>query len=276
MNDEKKSPQKLPLGIIAGKGSLPAQIIAACEKTGRDFFIIAFDESFDHKIMAHLPHAIVRLGAVGEALTHLRGAGVREVVMAGGIKRPSLSNLRPDADGAKLIKKLGMAFFGGDDAILRAVTAFFEEENFTVIGVESILGGLLAPEAILTKTAPDKQAKADIMIGMAAAKNLGALDIGQAVVVENGVVIATETAEGTDALITSHKTQRGVLVKAKKPQQEGRVDLPAIGVATIENLHANGYSGVAVEAHASLIIDQAELIKKANAYGLFVIGVKYE
>jgi len=264
------------LGIVAGKGSLPALLIEHCERTGRDFFIIAFDESFDHKIMAHLPHAVVKMGEVGKALTHLRNAKVGEVVMAGGVKRPSLSNLRPDAEGAKLIKKLGFAFFGGDDAILRAITEFFEEENFKVVGVESILGGLLADEGVFTRTSPDKQAKADILVGMKAAKNLGALDIGQAVVVAGGAVIATENADGTDALINTHKANRAVLVKAKKPAQETRVDLPSIGVATIENLHANGYSGVAVEAYASLLIDKEQIIKKANEYGLFVVGVKYE
>ena len=262
------------LGIVAGGGSLPALLIKHCEQTGRDFFIIAFEESFSAEIMAHLPHAIVRMGAVGEAIAHLHKADVQEIVMAGHIKRPSLISLKPDALGAILLKKLGKAFFGGDDALLRAITEFFEEQKFTVVGVESILGGLLANEGILGKISPDKQAKADIVVGMKAAKNLGALDIGQAVVVENGVVIATETADGTDALINSQKTQRGVLVKAKKPAQEERVDLPTIGVDTIKNMHKNGYAGVAVEAHASLIIDQEALIKKANEYGLFVVGVK--
>jgi DUF1009 family protein len=273
-----KLPLVLPptLGIVAGGGSLPALLIEHCKRTGRDFFIIAFEESFSAEIMAHLPHAIVRMGAVGEALAHLRNAGVQEIVMAGHIKRPSLSSLCPDAAGAALLKKLGFAFFGGDDALLRAITEFFESEKFTVVGVETILGGLLANEGVLGKISPDKQAKADILLGMAAAKNLGALDIGQAVVVENSVVIATETVEGTDALITQHKTKRGVLVKAKKPAQEVRVDLPSIGVQTIENLYKNGYAGVAVEAYASLIIDQAETIKKANEYGIFVVGVKYE
>ena len=268
------------IGIIAGSGNLPAQLIETCEKNSRDFFIIAFEESFSHEIMAHLPHAIVRLGEVGKALEHLRNAGVKQVVMAGGLKRPSLSSIKPDAAGALLLKKLGKAFFFGDDALLKAVTSFFEEEGFQVIGAEEILGGLLANEGILGKIKPDKSASADILTGMVAAKNLGALDIGQAVIVDSGIVIGTETAEGTDELIerckkqTIAKTRTGVLVKAKKPTQETRVDLPSIGVATIENLYNAGFAGVAIEAGASLLIEKDKLIKKANEYGLFVVGVK--
>ncbi len=269
------------LGIIAGKGSLPAQIIDACKSNGRAFFVIAFEESFNPEIMKDTPHAVVRLGAVGEALKHLRAANVKDIVMAGGIKRPSLLSLKPDAAGAALLKKLGKAFFAGDDALLKAITSFFEEENFTVVGVDSILPNILAEAGVLGKISPGKQDNSDIMAGIKAAKNIGAQDIGQAAIVENNIVLGTESAEGTDALISACGKLRkgakksGVLVKAKKPQQEEKVDLPSIGVHTIENLYANGFAGVAVEAGHSLLIDKELLIKKADEYGLFVVGFKY-
>jgi UDP-2,3-diacylglucosamine hydrolase len=269
------------LGIVAGNGNLPAQIIDVCKNNNRPFFVLAFEETTEPEIVSS-PHAIVRIGAVGEALKHLRNAGVQEIVMAGGIKRPSLSSLKPDAAGASLLKKLGKAFFMGDDALLRAITSFFEEENFTIVGVDSILNNIMAEEGVLGKISPDEQAKTDIMIGMAAAKNLGALDIGQAVIIENGVVLGTESSTGTDAMIIScgqlknRARKSGVLVKAKKPNQEEKVDLPSIGVQTIENLYAAGFAGVAVEAYGSLLIDKNGLIKKADEYGLFVFGVKYE
>lgn len=268
------------LGIIAGGGGLPAQIIEYCKNNKRPFFVLVFENSFDPEIIKNLPHAIVRIGAVGEALTHLRNAGVEEIVMAGGIKRPSLTSLRPDAAGAALLKKLGKAFFMGDDALLKAITEFFEEENFKVVGAHSLLNNILAAEGVLGNISPDRQAEADIIIGMAAAKNLGAMDIGQAVIVKNSQVVSTEDSSGTDAMLTRYRqsgnTQKsGVLVKAKKPGQEEKVDLPAIGVQTIENLKAAGLAGVAIEAYGSLLIDKNELIKKADEYGLFVVGVKY-
>ena len=270
------------LGIIAGGGSLPAQIIEYCRNNKRSFFVLVFENSFDQEIIKNVPHAIVRIGAVGEALQHLRNAGVEEIVMAGGIKRPSLTSLRPDAAGATLLKKLGKAFFMGDDALLKTITEFFEEEDFKVVGAHSILNNILAGEGVLGKIVPDNQANADIMIGMAAAKNLGAMDIGQAVIVKNSKVVGTEDSAGTDAMLSRYanienKEQKtGILVKAKKPNQEEKVDLPSIGVQTIENLHAAGLAGVAIEAYGSLLIDKNELIKKADEYGLFVVGVKYE
>lgn len=268
------------LGIIAGTGSLPKQIIDACQQNQRKFFVIAFEESFNSEVMSGVPHAVVRIGAVGEALKHLRNAGVKEIVMAGGVKRPSLTSLKPDAEGAKLLKKLGKAFFMGDDALLKAITSFFEEENFKVVGVDSILNNILSSEGVLGKIEPNEQAKKDIMIGMAAAKNLGALDIGQAAIVKDGEVIATESESGTDAMIElcakTKSTTGAILVKAKKPNQEEKVDLPSIGVQTIENLRKHGFAGVAVEAYGSLLIDKNELIKKADEYGIFVVGVKYD
>ncbi len=270
------------LGIIAGSGSLPAQIIESCRKNDRRFFVICFDESSVSEIIKNSPHALVRIGAVGEALKNLRNAGVEEVVMAGGVKRPSILSLKPDAAGAVLLKKLGMAFFAGDDALLKAITSFFEEEKFTVVSVDSILNDILVEVGTLGKIEPDKQTRQDIMTGMEAAKNLGALDIGQAVIVEAGIVIGTEDENGTDALISRCGKMRkingksGVLVKAKKPNQEEKVDLPSIGVQTIENLRAHGFAGVAVEAYGSLLIDKKELIQKADEYGIFVVGVKYE
>ncbi len=269
------------LGIIAGGGSLPAQIIEFCKNNNRPFFVLVFEDGFNQEIIKNVPHAIVRIGAVGVAIEHLRNAGVQEIVMAGGIKRPSLTSLRPDAAGAALLKKLGKAFFMGDDALLKAVTAFFEDENFKVVGVDSILNNLLAEEGVIGKIAPNKQSEADIKIGMAAAKNLGALDVGQAVIVENSAIVATEESDGTDAMVARYAQRKnreqknGILVKAKKPGQEEKVDLPSIGIQTIENLYTAGMAGVAVEAHSSLLIDKNELIKKADEYGLFVVGVKY-
>lgn len=268
------------LGIIAGKGHLPQQLINHCQKNGRNFCVISFEGNTDYEIIKNVPHIIIRIGAVGEALSFLRRTGAEEIVMTGGIKRPSLSSLRPDTAGAALLKKLGKAFFLGDDALLKAITAFFEEENFTVVGVDSILTDIIADEGILGKISPNKQEKNDIKLGFSAAKEIGRLDIGQAAIVENGIILGKEDTHGTDALIErcaklrKAKTKSGVLVKTKKPDQEEKVDLPSIGVNTVENLHKHGFAGVAVEAYHSLIIDKKELLQKADEYGIFVVGVK--
>lgn len=270
------------LGIIAGNGRLPAQLVAACRATGRACFVLAFEESAVHDTTLHAPHAVVRLGAVGEALERLRAAGVREVVLAGGIKRPSLASLRPDMAATRLLARLGKAFFGGDDALLKALIAFLEEEEFTVISAQDILQSLVAEDGVYGRITPTTQHHADIAKGITVAKQLGALDIGQAAIVENGAVLGVEAAEGTAALIARCASLRrepvrsGVLVKAKKPGQDERADLPAIGVDTVEAIHAAGFSGIAVEAGGSLILERERTIARANDLGVFLMGIRHD
>lgn len=271
------SPEKL--GIIAGGGHLPLKLAEACEAQDRAFFILAIEGAAELAALTHLPHASVRIGAVGEALEQLRKNAVRELVMAGAVKRPSMSSLMPDALGLKLMGTLGLKLFAGDDALLKALVAFFESEGFKVVGADDVLSDLLALEGCLSEKQPDAQAKKDIALGLRVAKAIGALDVGQAAVVENEYVLGVEAAEGTDALIARcallcREKGRAVLVKAAKPDQESRADLPAIGPQTIERLHAAGFAGVAVEAGATLLLDREEIIAFANRLGIFVAGVK--
>jgi UDP-2,3-diacylglucosamine hydrolase len=269
------------LGIIAGTGRLPLQLIEACKSAGRDVFVLAFEESADSAVIAAAPHAIVPMGAISEALAHLRKAKVKELVMAGRVQRPTLTMLKPDLAAAKLIARMGGSLFAGDDALLKTVIAFLEEEGFTVVGAQHVLSSLVSEEGVLGNIQPDERSKADIAYGMEVAKRLGELDVGQAVVVENGYVLGLEAAEGTDALIARIAKLKqlgpnaGVLVKTKKLLQERRVDLPAIGPKTIENAHAAGLAGIAVEAEGSLILDREEVIKKANALGMFLVGMHH-
>lgn len=275
-------PSLLPtLGIIAGGGRLPLQLVEACQAIKRPFFVLAFEDSADMEALSSIAHTAVRLGAVGEALDHLRAANVGEVVMAGKVKRPSFSALRPDRMGTKLLARMGGAFFSGDDALLKAIVSFLEEEGFTVVGSDDVLGGLVTPKGLLGKVHADSRAYSDIAVGMRVIHALGALDIGQAVIVEHGYVLGVEAAEGTDALIERcgrlrHEKEGGVLVKGHKPSQETRVDLPAIGPDTVEKVHAAGFAGIAVEAGASLLLDREHIIEKANKLGLFVVGVTNE
>ncbi len=152
-----------------------------------------------------------------------------------------------------------------------------EEEGFRVAGAEEIVRDLIAPEGMIGSIYPDKRAQGDIEIGARMARAIGALDIGQAVIVQNGQILGVEAVEGTDALIKrcaplKLEERGGVLVKVKKPQQERRVDLPTIGVATVERIAECGFAGVAVEAGASLILDRREVMRRADALGVFVIG----
>ena len=206
------------LGIIAGRGRLPVQLIESCEASGRPCFVLALEDTADVKTISHVPHAVVRIGAIGEALAHLHKANVKDLVLAGNVRRPSISSLRPDLKGATWLARLMPKFFAGDDALLKAVIALLEEEGFGVVGADDILRGLVAPEGILGKIQPDERAMADIAHGVKVAKTLGELDIGQGAIIENGYVLGVEAAEGTDALIDRcgrlrREANSGVLVK---------------------------------------------------------------
>jgi DUF1009 family protein len=269
------------LGIIAGGGRLPIQLVEACKASHRPYFVLALEGITDAETFQDSPHAIVRLAAVGAALEKLHEANVSDVVIAGRVQRPSLPSLMPDKGGARLLSHIGTAFFSGDNALLKSIVSFMEKEGFHVVGADDVLKSLLPFEGILGSIQPDASHYEDIKLGVRVAHELGKLDIGQAVVVENGYVLGVEAAEGTDVLIArcaalKQIARGGVLVKVKKPAQEARIDLPTIGVVTVEKIHAAGFMGIAIEAGGSLITDRDRVISLADELGIFIVGVRHE
>ena len=266
------------LGILAGSGELPLRVIDACRAADRPVFVLALAGAADPADFAGVPHASVRLGAGAEALRLLRENAVEELVMAGPVRRPTLASIRPDWRAAKFLARIGLRALG-DDGLLSAIIKEFELEGFRVVGVHDLLKSLLAPEGMLGTLAPDAQALADIARGLEVARALGAVDVGQAVVVQQGIVLGLEAAEGTDALIEragrlQGEGAGGVLVKTVKPDQERRADLPTIGAATVEACARAGLRGIAVEAGMALVIDQSAVAAAADSAGLFVVGIK--
>ncbi|MCW9032635.1 MAG: UDP-2,3-diacylglucosamine diphosphatase LpxI [Rhodospirillales bacterium] len=265
------------LGIIAGRGDLPRRLIQACQKEGREFHVIAFKGQTDEITVKDVPHDWVRLGAGGTSIKIFRDQGVKELVMGGGISRPSMVSLRPDAWGIKLFAKLGRAALG-DDSLLSALVRELENEGFKVVGPSEVLNELLVDVGTLGNIEPDAVAQEDIIRGFNVAWQLGALDVGQAVVVQQGLVLGVEAIEGTEALLSrvkglSRDGAGGILVKAKKPNQEKRTDLPTIGVATVEQAVEAGLRGIAIEAQGALVIDGDEVVEKANKAGLFIVAI---
>jgi DUF1009 family protein len=187
--------------------------------------------------------------------------------------------LRPDWRAAKFFAKVGLRALG-DDGLLRGVIKEFEAEGFQVIGLEQVIGQeILAAEGQMGRHGPDDQAKADIARGVEVARGLGLLDVGQGCVVQQGIVLAAEAVEGTDAMLQRAAGLRregvgGVLVKICKPQQETRADLPTIGCQTVDAAHTAGLRGIAVSAGGAVMVDRTATIRRADALGLFLIGVR--
>lgn len=264
------------LGIIAGGGDLPLRLIEAARAAGRPYYVLAIKDQAELTLGGDTPHDWVRLGAAGKGIDLLRANQVHELVFAGRIKRPSLGALMPDARMARFLTKLVGGSFG-DDGLLRKVVAEFEGEGFHVVGADDVLNSLLTGHGRLGRYVPDDLAWADIRHGIDIARAIGSLDIGQAVVVQQGMVLGVEAIEGTDALIERCADLRregpgGVLVKAKKPNQDRRVDLPTIGPETVVRAAAAGLRGIAVEAGETLVVDQPEVIAEADRLGLFLVG----
>jgi DUF1009 family protein len=267
-----------PLGIIAGSGALPRRLVENCRAAGRPVFVLALQGEADEATVADVPHAWCRIGAAAKALDLLRANSVKDLVLAGGVRRTSLSALLPDWRAAKFFARVGYRALG-DDGLLSAIVKELEREGFLVVGADDILGADdLMPLGLLGRHRPDDEAKADIEHGMRVAHALGALDIGQAVIVQQGLVLGVEAAEGTDELLRRCAALRrdgpgGVLVKMAKPGQERRADRPTIGPRTVALAAASGLRGIAAEAGMALVIDRAELVRVADQAGFFLIGV---
>ncbi len=267
------------LGIIAGSGELPRRLVESCLTRNRPVFILALEGEADAETTENMPHAWCRIGAAAKGLKLLRDHGVIELVIAGGVRRPSLSSIRPDWWAAKFLAKIGYRLLG-DNGFLSALAKELENEGFRLIGAHELLDEAASiPEGPLGRVVPGVDARADIARGIQIARAIGALDVGQAVVVQQGLVLGVEAIEGTDALLRRCAGLRregpgGVLVKVEKPGQEARIDRPTVGPRTVRLASEAGLQGIAVEAGATLLIDREEIVRSADAAGLFVVGVR--
>jgi hypothetical protein len=270
------------LGIIAGGGELPVAIADSASRAGRSVYIAALQGSADPDVEKY-PHDWVSLGEAGRTLSLLRQHGCAEVVLAGRVSRPKWSDVKVDAKGILKLPKVIAAAARGDDALLRSFVDILESEGFRAVGVAEAAPDLIADVGVLGARRASRDDEADIALAIKVARAMGALDVGQAAVACAGLVLAVEAAEGTDAVITrvgnlpenirgTSTNRRGVLVKARKPIQDGRTDLPVIGRQTVAGVAAVGLAGIAVEAGAALILNKAAVAEAADRAGIFVLG----
>jgi len=263
------------LGIIAGGGELPRAIAESARESGRDVFVVALERA--GAWTGDFPHDRSSMGLVGRTLHLLRAHGCREAVFAGYVSRPNFFKLRYDLKGLSWFPPVLWGMRKGDNTLLDVMVGLFEREGIAIRSVADVAPWLQIPEGPLGKVTPGTGDENDIAVAMATARKQGARDIGQAVVVRGGKVLAVEGKDGTDAMLAglaqSSGMRSGVLAKALKPMQDRKTDLPTIGVATIRNAAAAGLAGIAVEAHTALVLGKVAVIEAADALGLFVVGV---
>jgi DUF1009 family protein len=267
------------LGIIAGGGEAPKRLIRACRELSRPFHVIAIHGQTDEDIgNDNVPVTWLAMGAAGALRDLAVEKGVKDFVLLGRVRRPALSEIKPDAFLMQKLGRLAPHFLAGDDGLLKAIAKEFDAEGFRIVAPQEVFSELLTPAGQLSRATPSESAAKDIEKGIKVARALGSLDVGQAVVIQEGVVLALEGAEHTDALVrragSLKKPGPGpILVKMKKPQQDPRFDLPSIGVDTVKEAAAAGFAGIAVEAQASLLIGREEVIRLADEAGLFLVGI---
>jgi DUF1009 family protein len=266
------------LGIIAGGGDLPERIIDACQVSGREYFVVGIDGHASPEVLDGIPHSLVSISRAGSGFKILKQEKVAEVVMIGDVKVPSLTKTWPDYRTFKFFGKIALKSlfgFNGDNSLLMSLANEFEKEGIKVIGAHEILEDLLAPEGLLGAVAVPEKFFSDINFGVAAALDLGRRDVGQAIIINSGLVIIEEGKAGTGQMIkdsqsTTPDGRGGLLIKLKKPGQDRRMDLPTIGVMTVIEANKAGLVGIIVQAGETLIVDLESVISVANQKGIFI------
>ncbi len=270
------------IGLIAGGGDLPRHVVDAALLDGHGMTVLALSGFADSKA---LPGARqVGLAEFGKMTKIFKKAKCSHICMAGIVERPDFKKLRPDLKAMRHMPAAIKAAKDGDDALLRFLMELFEKEGFEIIAPQDICASLLLPEGILGDISLSEAHKLDAKKACEIAVKIGELDIGQGAIVCQGVVLAVEAQEGTDAMLRraallpanikgSEAERKGVLAKMVKPGQDTRVDLPTIGPATVELAALAGLAGIVAEAGRAFVIDRDAVIAKANAAGLFIAGL---
>jgi len=273
------------IGIVAGSGAFPFEIAEALSAQGQDPFVVGLRGFVSRdQPLGRYRHAVADMLDPQRIIRLFRENGVTSIVLAGGVARPGPMALLSIYTFFRHRDELRRIVSGGDDKILRGVIRLFEENAFRVVGVDEIAPSLLVPEGLIGGCHAPETAAADIALAFACLRDMGRYDLGQGVVVAGGRVLAMEGPEGTDAMLERVRamqknrrvileTRSAILVKAPKPGQDRRVDLPAIGPRTIAAAKAAGLAGIAVAAGEVVLVERKKLIEAADQAGLFIKGV---
>jgi DUF1009 family protein len=264
------------LGIIAGGGQFPLLFAKSAHSQGLKIYAAAHQGETDEALADHVERLQwVKLGQLGKIISFFKQEGIKKTVFIGSITKTDIfRDVRPDLKGLGLWNKINIK---QDDAILRAVADLLEKDDIEVVASTGYVPELLFPKGILTKKKPTKDQMSDIIFGWEIARSLGNLDIGQCVVVRNQTVLAVEAIEGTDAAIHRGGTlgkEKAVVVKLRKPNQDLRFDLPAVGMKTIDSMKEVNAAVLAVEAEYALFFDRESVIQAANSAGIVIVGIE--
>jgi len=268
------------LGLVAGSGRLPFEVVEAARERGVRLAIAAIEQNTDPAIesLASDAFAWLAAGELGKLIEFLKGAGAGEVIFAGAVAKPEMLSdpaaLRPDARALALLSRLDLR---GDDALLRAVADELESEGLPVVDSTRYLGERLTAPGRLAGPQPDARVARDLARGLEVARQVGGADVGQSVVMKEGTVVAVEAIEGTDETLRRAAQYAGagaVLVKTAKPGQDLRFDVPAIGRATVDLAVECRLAAIGLEARRTIVLERDVTLAAADSAGLSVVGLE--
>ena len=264
------------IGLIAGSGQFPLIWVREAKRQGYEVTAVGHIGETEEELETLADSLVwVQLGELNKIIKVLKKAGITETALAGGIRKTRMfKDVKPDLRALNLLARVGAP---KDDALLRAISDELASDGIRVVESTVFLSSLLTPQGPLTSRMPSREEEKDVAFGWKVVKELGQLDIGQCVVVKRQTVLAVEAIEGTDETIRrgGRLAQKGaVVVKACKPQQDVRFDLPAVGKQTIAVMLEVGATALALEAGRTIMLEKELLIKKADESGISVIGVK--
>lgn len=280
-------PRRDPIGIVAGGGILPAELVQTLSQNDIPHFIAAIKDETTVEFASDVSRAF-SWGEIGKILKYFKTHDCRDLILLGEVtKRPEFTSIIGDAGTMKLLPKIVAAMTAGDDSLLRKVIKLIENEGFTVLGIDGVAPELILKEGHFAGPSFSKKLTTDLNSALEALRDMSKHDVGQALVIENGRIIAVEGAEGTDAMLErvadlraskriSQKPKNGFLVKTSKVGQDRRVDLPTIGPKTISNVAAAGLIGIVGEAGSILLAERETIKQLAKKNKIFVIGHKAE
>lgn len=274
-----------PLGIIAGGGVLPEMVARAALKQGRDVTLLALTNEAEGSLDSFAPHWI-NAGELRRGISLLQEKNVRDLVIVGRVRRPSLRSFRGDSEGWKFLLRWIVSKRSNDEQLLQALRRYLEERGgFRIIAAQDVCESLLATSGFLGRHRVNDETQKDITFGVEVARAVAQYDIGQGIVVCRGVVLAVEAQEQTDNMLHrvseleeslrgSLQERAGVLIKLPKPSQTRELDWPVIGEKTIIKASKAGLSGIVLQAGGCLLVDAETIARRIDMEGMFLLSLE--
>jgi len=266
--------------VIAGRGNLPKVLINEMIKKNLDIHILFIKGNETKNNLLNHSHTITSYGSIITKLLNLKKNGFKKIIFAGSLQKPTFKQIRPDFNMIKFLPRLSKIFLqGGDNRLLSFLIKELESMKFEILNIKEYLSNYFPSHGCITKVRPTKTASSDINIGKKILDNLSPMDVGQAIIVQQGDVLGIEAVEGTDNLIKRTKKfikngERPTLIKLLKKKQDLRADLPTIGLNTIKLCKKNFIGGIAFSANYTLFLDFKKIIAELRKGNFFLYGIK--